>query len=70
MDYSKLLSDKVQVIKPSGIRKFFDMLGEMKDAIGSVNSVRFTTSLKKHAVCLTSDGELSVEMEKILKKMP
>ena len=47
-----------------------DMLGEMKDAIGSVNSVRFTTSLKKHAVCLTSDGELSVEMEKILKKMP
>ena len=34
MDYSKLLSDKVQVIKPSGIRKFFDMLGEMKDVIG------------------------------------
>ena len=34
MDYSKLLSDKVQVIKPSGIRKFFDMLSEMKDVIG------------------------------------
>ncbi|MBR5539097.1 MAG: aminotransferase class I/II-fold pyridoxal phosphate-dependent enzyme [Clostridia bacterium] len=34
MDYSKLLSDKVQVMKPSGIRKFFDMLGEMKDVIG------------------------------------
>ncbi len=47
-----------------------DMLSEMKDAIGSVNEVRFTTSLKKHAVCLTSDGELSVEMEKTLKKMP
>ena len=47
-----------------------DMLTEMKDAIGSVDSVRFTTSLKKHAVCLTSDGELSVEMERILKKMP
>lgn len=34
MDYSKFLSDKVQVIKPSGIRKFFDMLGEMKEVIG------------------------------------
>ncbi|MBQ7333445.1 MAG: molecular chaperone HtpG [Clostridia bacterium] len=47
-----------------------DMLSEMKDAIGTVNNVRFTTSLKKHAACLTSEGELSVEMEKILKKMP
>ncbi len=47
-----------------------DMLTEMKDAIGAVNAVRFTTSLKKHAACLTSEGELSVEMEKILKKMP
>lgn len=33
MDYSKILSDKVQVIKPSGIRKFFDMLSGMKDVI-------------------------------------
>ena len=47
-----------------------NMLSEMKDAIGEVNAVRFTTSLKKYAVCLTSDGELSVEMEKTLKKMP
>ena len=27
------LSDKVQTIKPSGIRKFFDIVSEMKDAI-------------------------------------
>lgn len=33
MDYSKFLSDKVQDIKPSGIRKFFDMLSTMKDVI-------------------------------------
>ncbi len=33
MDYSKLLSQKVQVIKPSGIRKFFDMLSSRKDVI-------------------------------------
>ena len=46
------------------------MLTEMKDAIGAVSAVRFTTSLKKHAACLTSEGELSLEMEKTLKKMP
>lgn len=29
----KFLSDKIQTIKPSGIRKFFDIVSEMKDAI-------------------------------------
>lgn len=33
MEYGKLLSEKVQTIKPSGIRKFFDMLGDRKDVI-------------------------------------
>ena len=27
------LSDKVTALKPSGIRKFFDIVSEMKDAI-------------------------------------
>jgi len=34
LDYSKILSDAVQDIKPSGIRKFFDILNERKDVIG------------------------------------
>lgn len=46
------------------------MLSAMKDAIGKVSAVKFTASLGKHPVCLSSEGELSVEMEKILKKMP
>jgi len=33
LDYSKILSDTVQDIKPSGIRKFFDMLEGMRDVI-------------------------------------
>lgn len=33
MDYDRLLSEKVKGIKPSGIRKFFDIVSEMKDAI-------------------------------------
>lgn len=34
LDYSKILSQTIQDIKPSGIRKFFDMLDGMKDVIG------------------------------------
>lgn len=33
MDYQNLLSDNVRGLKPSGIRKFFDILEEMDDAI-------------------------------------
>ncbi len=47
-----------------------EMLSYMKDSIGKVSAVRFTNTLKKHLVCLTSEGELSVEMEKVLKRMP
>lgn len=46
------------------------LLSTMKDAIGKVSGVRFTKSLVGHPVCLTSEGELSVEMAKVLKKMP
>ena len=37
---------------------------------GKVKSVRLSKRLKSHPVCLTSDGELSVEMEKVLNAMP
>lgn len=33
MDYSKLISPSIQSLAPSGIRKFFDIATEMKDAI-------------------------------------
>ena len=47
-----------------------ELLGFMKDAIGKVSAVKFTANLKKHPVSLTSEGELSMGMEKILKRMP
>ncbi len=37
---------------------------------GKVVEVRFTNKLKNHPVCLTSEGEISLEMEKILEAMP
>ncbi len=60
--------DKAKLQAENDVSK--SMLEEMKNAIGSVSAVRFTNALKKHAACLTSEGELSVEMEKILKRMP
>ncbi len=33
MDYNKVLSTTVQNVQPSGIRKFFDLLGDRKDVI-------------------------------------
>ena len=37
---------------------------------GKVKSVKASKRLKSHPVCLSSEGELSIEMEKILKGMP
>ncbi len=48
-----------------------DMLSKMKDAIDAgLAGVRFTNKLKNHPVCLTSEGALSVEMEKTLNAIP
>ncbi len=48
-----------------------DILKVMKDALGdSVKEVRFTNRLAKYPVCLTSAGDLSIEMEKTLNAMP
>lgn len=33
MNYDRILSERIKEVKPSGIRKFFDILEEMKDAI-------------------------------------
>ena len=47
-----------------------DMLAFIKDNLVKVSSVRFTSTLGKHAVCLSSEGALSFEMEKVLGRMP
>lgn len=43
----------------------------MKDALGEkVKEVKASARLKSHPVCITSAGELSIEMEKVLNAMP
>lgn len=48
-----------------------DMFDEMKKVIGEgVSSVRYTNKLSNHPVCLTTEGGISLEMEKTLNSMP
>ena len=35
-----------------------------------IKEVRFTNKLKNHPVCLTSKGNVSIEMEKVMNSMP
>lgn len=52
-------------------KAFEDMFKVMKESIGDrIGAVRFTNKLKKHPVCLTSEGGISLEMEKVLNSMP
>jgi len=48
-----------------------DMFAAMKETLGEkVAAVRFTHKLRKHPVCLVSEGDISIEMQKILNSMP
>ncbi|MBR3768511.1 MAG: molecular chaperone HtpG [Clostridia bacterium] len=48
-------------------KEMFDL---MKEVLPGVTSVRFTNKLKNYPACLTNEGEISAEMEKILRSMP
>lgn len=48
-----------------------EMFAFMKEALGDkIKEVRLSQRLKSHPCCLTSDGDLSLEMEKVLNAMP
>ncbi len=48
-----------------------ELFEHMKDILSDkVKDVRESKRLKNHPVCLSNDGELSIEMEKILNAMP
>lgn len=48
-----------------------EMLDEMKNWLGDdVTAVKFSDKLGSHAVCLSSEGYVSLDMAKILSRMP
>lgn len=76
IDYGKILSEKAQSLSPSGIRKFFDILDEMKDVVSlTVGQPDFVTpwhireaaieSLEKGRTYYTSNAGLTPLREEI-----
>lgn len=48
-----------------------DMFAFIKDSLGGkIKEARLSERLKSHPVCLTNDGHISLEMEKVLNQMP
>lgn len=48
-----------------------ELFSKMKEILqGKVTDVRRSKRLKSHPVCLTNEGEISIEMEKVLSMMP
>ncbi|MDQ0916712.1 molecular chaperone HtpG [Paenibacillus sp. V4I5] len=48
-----------------------ELFDYMKDLLsGKVTNVKASKRLKKHPVCLSTDGDVTIEMEKILNAMP
>ena len=46
------------------------MFDIMKEALPEVKNIKFTNKLKNHPVCLSTEGAISLEMEKVLNAMP
>ncbi len=52
-------------------KEYEEMFNKMTEILSDkVKRVRASQRLKNHPVCLANDGEISIEMEKILKSMP
>ena len=47
-----------------------DLLKAMKEELKEVSEVRFSNKLKSHPVCLTTKGDVSIEMQKVFDAMP
>ena len=47
-----------------------DLLKTMTDMLEEVTEVKFSNKLKLHPVCLTTKGDVSIEMQKVFDAMP
>ncbi|WP_121612934.1 molecular chaperone HtpG [Mesobacillus foraminis] len=61
--------DKEQDLQDENENK--ELFSYMKEVLGDkVKDVRVSKRLKSHPVCLSADGEVTIEMEKVLQAMP
>jgi len=66
LDFKDDEADDIEVTEDE--QKVFDKMKEILS--GKVTDVRRSKRLKSHPVVLTNDGEISIEMEKVLSMMP
>lgn len=61
--------EKKQVEKKNN--EYKDIFKFMQESLEEqVSEIKFTSRLKNHPVCLTTKGEISLEMEKVINSMP
>ncbi|PAE26521.1 molecular chaperone HtpG [Bacillus sp. 7894-2] len=65
------IENEEEKITESEEKEHKELFSSMKEILaGKVTDVRISKRLKSHPVCLTADGEVTIEMEKILSSMP
>lgn len=61
-------NDKATEAKQEENKELFEAMKEL--LVGKVTEVKVSKRLKTHPVCLSTEGEVTIEMEKILAAMP
>lgn len=69
-DNVDLLSDEEKNQDKKVNEENSELLKEMKELLKDVTEVKFTNKLKKHPVCLSVKGDVSIEMQKVFEAMP
>ncbi len=69
-DNVDLLSDEEKNQDKKVNEENSELLKEMKELLKDVTEVKFTNKLKKHPVCLSVKGDVSIEMQKVFESMP
>lgn len=70
--FRSVMSDDIGIVdNEENTTEDTELIEFIKDALSDkVAAVKITSRLKKHAICLSSQGEISIDMEKTLNAMP
>lgn len=69
-DFSAVTEEEKQELDKKA-ENLKDVLNFIKESLGDkVKEVKLSSKLKSYPVCLTAQGEISIEMEKVLNSMP
>ena len=70
-EYRNVYGDDLGLENDEIIESDADISLEIKELLGDrVEKVRISNRIKDHSVCFTTEGDVSIEMEKVLNAMP